>query len=60
MDFMTLREASEKMGCDPSTGKLLLRWWPYSRRCKDGNNLTDPERRGKARGYENKAREKKE
>ena len=40
-----------------STGKLLLRRWPYSRRCKDGNNLADPERRGKACGYEKKARE---
>lgn len=57
MDYMTLKEASEKMGRDPSTDKLLLRRCPYSRRCKNGNNLADPERCGKARGYENKARE---
>ena len=48
------------MGNFSLADKLLLRWWPYSRRCKDGNNLADSERCGKARGYENKAREKKE
>ena len=50
MEYMTLKEASEKWGVMASTGKLLLRRWPYSRRCKDGNNLADPERRRKAGG----------
>ena len=41
MDYMTLKEASEKWGVTPSTGKLLLRRWPYSRRCENGYNLAD-------------------
>lgn len=44
------------MGCDPSTGKLLLCWGPYSRRYKNGNNMADTQRRRKAYGYENKTR----
>lgn len=44
------------MGRDPSTDKLLLRRWPYSRRCEDGYNLVDPERRGETCGYEDKTR----
>ena len=43
-----LEGSKRKMGRDPSTDKLLLRWWPYSRCCKDGNNLADSKRRGKA------------
>ena len=30
MDYMTLKEASAKMGCDPSMDKLLLCCIPYS------------------------------
>ena len=56
MDYMTLKEAAEKWGRDPSTDKLLLRRWPYSRRCEDGYNLVDPERRGETCGYEDKTR----
>ena len=44
------------MGCDPSTGKLLVRRWSYSRCREDGDNLADPQRCGKARGYEDKTR----
>ena len=56
MDYMTLKEASEKWGVTPSTGKLLLRRWPYSRCCEDSYYLADPERCGKACGYEDKTR----
>lgn len=44
------------MGCNSSTGKLLLHCGPYSRRGKNGDNLADTQRRRKAYGYENKAR----
>lgn len=56
MDYMTLKEASEKWGVSNSADKLLLRRWPYSRCCEGGYNLADSERRGKACGYENEAR----
>lgn len=36
------------MGRDPSTGKLLLRCGPYSWRRKNGNDLANTQRRGKA------------
>ena len=58
MEYMTLKEASEKWGVMPRRVNLLLRRWPYSRRCKDGNNLADPERRRKAGGYEDKTRKR--
>ena len=29
-------------------GELLLRWWPYSRRCEDGDDLVDIEKCEKA------------
>lgn len=56
MEYMTLKEAAEKWGITPPTSKLLLCRWPYSRRCEDGYNLANPERCGKACGYENKTR----
>ena len=45
------------MGCDPSTGKLLLRCGPYSRRGKNSDNLADTQRRRKARRWAQKERE---
>ena len=45
MDYMTLKEASEKWG-------VSIRQINY----EEGYNLADPERRKKAYGYENKAR----
>lgn len=44
------------MGCDPSTGKLLLRCGSYSRRCENGDNLADTKGCRKASGYEDKTR----
>ena len=55
MDYMTLKEAVEKWGVTPRR-ILLLRRCPYSRRCEDGYNLVDPERRGETCGYEDKTR----
>ena len=45
MDYMTVKEASEKLVRNPSAGKLLLRRRPYSRRGEDGDNLVDTQRR---------------
>ena len=47
MDYMTLKEASRKVGRDPSTGKLLLRRRPYPRRCENGRCLADSQGCGK-------------
>ena len=41
MDYMTLKEAGEKWGCNPSLDKLLLFCWTDSWCCKDGNGLVD-------------------
>lgn len=56
MDYMTLKETSEKMGRFCPTDKLLLRRWSYSRRCKNGRCLAAPQGRRKASRYENKTR----
>ena len=53
MDYMTLKEASEKWGVEmgrfvPSS-QLLLRRWAYSRRCENGRCLADPKRGSQAR-----------
>ena len=48
MDYMTLKEASKNMGRNAPLDKLLLFLWPYSRSHKNGNNLVNPEKRGKA------------
>ena len=56
------------MGRFRSSKKLLLRHEPYPRRCvngnkpllmrcKDGNNLADPERCGKAGGWQDEKRQ---
>ena len=42
MDYMTLKEASEKGRFVPSN-QLLLRRGPCSRRCEDGRCLADPQ-----------------
>ena len=52
MDYMTLKEAAEKWGM---TSHMVCRR-AYSRRCEDGYNLVDPERRGETCGYEDKTR----
>lgn len=57
MDFMTLREASEKMGRDPSMGKLLLRYGPYSRLSRNGDTMVDPLKCPKAGGRQDETRE---
>lgn len=48
MDYITVKEASEKWGVTPSTCKLLLRRWPYSRCCEDGWCVADPQNCGEA------------
>ena len=45
------------MGSNPSTDKLLLYCGPYSRSCKDGNNMVDTQRNKKTIRWQNKARE---
>ena len=45
------------MGRDPSTGKLLLRCGPYSRRNKNGDTMVNPQGCPKAGGRQDKARE---
>ena len=40
MDYMTLKEASEKWGV---SGKLLLCWWTYPRCCENGRCLAAPQ-----------------
>ena len=44
------------MGRFVPSNQLLLRRGPYSRRCEDGYNLVDPERRVETCGYEDKTR----
>ena len=39
MDYMTLKEASEKWGVTPAPDKLSMCFWPYSRSCEDGYDL---------------------
>ena len=41
MDYMTLKEASEKWGCYPKADQLSVYRWAYPRRCKDGYHLDD-------------------
>ena len=48
MDYMTLKEASEKMGRDPTMDKLLLHCGSHPRCCKNGDDLADSENCGKA------------
>ena len=40
MDYMTLKEASEKWGVTPADQLFVCRW-AYPRRCKDGYHLAD-------------------
>ena len=49
MDYMTLKEASEKWGLNTSVDKLLLLCRTYSRCCKDGNGLADTQSAQKLR-----------
>ena len=56
MDYMTLKEAAEKWGVTPRRINYYCAGGPYSRRCEDGYNLVDPERRGETCGYEDKTR----
>ena len=42
MDYMTLREASEKWGVTPKADQLSVCQWAYPRRCEDGWCLADP------------------
>lgn len=48
MDYMTLKEASEKWGVTPSMDKLLLCCIPYSRSHKNGDSMVNLEERRKA------------
>lgn len=48
MDYMTLKEASEKWGRDPSVDKLLLRCGTHPRRYESGDNLADSQNFEKA------------
>lgn len=43
MDYMTLKEASEKWGVFVPSSQLLLRRGPYSQRCENGRCLVDPQ-----------------
>jgi hypothetical protein len=45
MDYMTLKEASEKWAVTP----LLLHCWPHSGSYKDCDNLVNSERYGQTR-----------
>lgn len=47
MDY-DIKRSKRKMESFSSTDKLLLRRWPYPRRCEDGDNLADTERRREA------------
>ena len=49
MDYMTLKEASEKWGVSSRQVKPLLRRWAYSRRGKVQPGLADTQRRGRSR-----------
>ena len=41
MDYMTLKEASEKWGVTPKADQLFMRRRAYPRRCEDGYHLAD-------------------
>ena len=48
MDYMTLKEASEKWGVTASVDKLLLRCGTHPRRYESGDNLADSQNFEKA------------
>ena len=49
MDYMTVKEASEKWGVTPRRVNYYCAG-SHSRRCEDGYNLVDPERHRKTYG----------
>lgn len=51
------QRGKRKMGRFVPTDKLLLHRWTHPRCCQDGNNLADPERRGKAGGWQDEKRQ---
>ena len=52
MDYMTLKEASEKWGVTPRRVNYYCAACRISRRNKNGDNLADTQGRRKASGYE--------
>lgn len=49
MDYMTLKETSEKVGRFVPTDKLLLHRWTHSRCCQDDRCLADSQGGRKAK-----------
>lgn len=50
MDYMTLKEASEKWGRFVPSDKLLLHRWTHPRCCQNGRCLADPQGGREAKG----------